>query len=235
MRNSWAVRDFWLIWLGGLFGGLVAGAVGLAIESPDWSIALTLAGSLGGNLVVLGILFRRRADPDLGFSLEFGDLAYLALGFGFQIAIAIVMSPLARALFPEGGALQEIPQELADPTSSVVARVAIVAALVFLGPVVEEMVYRGVLLRSLSHRGQWFTILTTAAVFAGVHIVTLTRPILASAAVVLPPLFILGGLLAWLTLHTGRLGPAIFTHTGFNTVTALVLFIPPEVLENLAG
>jgi membrane protease YdiL (CAAX protease family) len=56
---------------------------------------------------------------------------------------------------------------------------------------------------------------------------------LQSAAVVLPPLFVLGLLLAWITQRSGRLGPAIFIHSGWNLLAAFVLLLPPEVLEQM--
>jgi membrane protease YdiL (CAAX protease family) len=57
---------------------------------------------------------------------------------------------------------------------------------------------------------------------------------LASAAVFLPPLFLLGMLLAWVTLRTGRLGPAIFIHSGWNLLSAVVLLLPTEMLERFS-
>ncbi len=73
---------------------------------------------------------------------------------------------------------------------------------------------------------------TTALVFSVFHLLGLdpTR-MLQAAAVVLPQLFIVGLVLAWLTLRTGRLGPAIFVHSGFNLLAAVVLLLPPELLE----
>ena len=47
----------------------------------------------------------------------------------------------------------------------------------------------------------------------------------------LPPLFLLAILLGWLTERTGRLGPAFFVHSGFNLLAALILLIPPELLQ----
>ncbi|MCZ6630561.1 MAG: hypothetical protein O7D28_04345, partial [Actinobacteria bacterium] len=65
-----------------------------------------------------------------------------------------------------------------------------------------------------------------------IHVLGLgTEQILASAVVVLPPIFILGVLLAWITIRSGRLGPALFIPSGWNLLAALVLLLPPEVLE----
>jgi len=46
-------------------------------------------------------------------------------------------------------------------------------------------------------------------------------------------LFILGVILAWLTHRSGRLGPAILLHSGWNLLAAVVLLLPSEVLEQV--
>jgi membrane protease YdiL (CAAX protease family) len=75
----------------------------------------------------------------------------------------------------------------------------------------------------------------TALVFAAFHLIGLPGDrFLQSAAVVMPQLFIVGIVLAWVTLRSGRLGPAIFTHSGFNLLAALVLLIPSELLEPIS-
>jgi membrane protease YdiL (CAAX protease family) len=74
----------------------------------------------------------------------------------------------------------------------------------------------------------------TALVFALVHLLGVDPDrFLASAAVVAPPIFLLGLMLAWLTIREGRLGPAIFLHSGWNLLAALVLLLPGELLESV--
>ena len=231
MRDSWSILDFIFIWLGGLLGGAVLGGIGFLVFSAEWAVILALAGGIGTNLAILWWLYRRKSEPHLGFELEPQDLVYLALGVFLQLAVAVLMLPLAERLFPEGGPPQEIARELADPDTALIVKLAVVVAAVLAAPVVEELIYRGVLLRAVGSRSRVAGIAVTAAVFSAVHIVTLTEPFLATAALVLPPLFFLGVVLAWLTLRSGRLGPAIFTHTGFNLVSALVLFLPLDLLE----
>lgn len=74
----------------------------------------------------------------------------------------------------------------------------------------------------------------TALVFTLFHLLGLDPSrMLSAAAVVLPQLFIIGLVLAWVTLRTKRLGPAIFIHSGFNLLAAVVLLLPPELLESI--
>ncbi|MDX1468523.1 MAG: CPBP family intramembrane glutamic endopeptidase, partial [Acidimicrobiia bacterium] len=206
MSKSWSVRDFVIIWLSGIVGGAIAGVAGLLISS-DWSLILGVAGALGFQLIALWALRRSKDDPDLGFILQFRDLPYLVLGAGLQLGMAILLAPLAEVLIPEGDSVQQLPAEILNQDTAFFVRASIAAIVVLVGPVVEELAYRGVLIAALRHRGDRYVILISAAVFSLVHIVTLTPPLLASAILVLPMFFVLGIILARMALRSGRLGP----------------------------
>jgi membrane protease YdiL (CAAX protease family) len=135
-------------------------------------------------------------------------------------------------LFPDGAPPQQVVEALGDLESSTLLRLTLVLAAVLLAPATEELLYRGVLVRVIEGRSRRFVMVVTAAVFAVVHVVGLDpeRP-LASAAVVLPPIFLLGLLLGWVTLRYQRLGPAIFIHSGWNLLAVLVLLLPQELLD----
>ncbi len=99
---------------------------------------------------------------------------------------------------------------------------AVLAVLVCVGsPLVEELFFRGLLLRSLlgsfeklgPRLGPAVSIVVTALVFALVHFEALQFLGLAGFGVVL-------GCLAW---RTGRLGPSIVAHMAFNTVTIIAI------------
>lgn len=98
----------------------------------------------------------------------------------------------------------------------------VLAVLVCVGsPVVEELFFRGLLLRALMgglkdlgpRLVPAVSILLTALVFALAHFEALQFLGLAGFGVVL-------GLLAW---RTGRLGPSIVAHMAFNTVTIIAI------------
>jgi membrane protease YdiL (CAAX protease family) len=159
---------------------------------------------------------------------------YVGLGLVLQIALAIAFLPLSNLLFPDGRPQQEVADIIAS-ADTLAVQVALVVAAVLLGPVTEEVMYRGILLKALETRGRVFAMIVTAAVFALVHVPGLsTERLLAAAAVYLPPLFILGLVLARLTQRTGRLGPAILLHSGWNLLSALVLLLPSDILEQVS-
>lgn len=82
-------------------------------------------------------------------------------------------------------------------------------------PVAEELFFRGLTQRAFRKRGlRWgWAVVATAVVFAASHLQPLQFPALVLAGVVF-------GVLAE---RTGRLGPAIWAHVGFNGVAAVVL------------
>ncbi len=233
--RSWSVVDFVFVWLGGFLGSAVFLGIGLLVESGDWTVVLALAGQYIGTLSVLWILKRRKVEGDLGFSVEPKDAFYIGLGLILQLGLALLLLPLSERLFPDGRPPQQVADALANLDSPIQIRLSLVVAAVVLAPVIEELLFRGVLLRAIAHRGIIFASVVSAAVFSSGHVLGLDpERILASAAVVLPPIFILGVLLAWVTMRSGRLGPAIFIHSGWNLLAALVLVLPPELLESLS-
>jgi membrane protease YdiL (CAAX protease family) len=114
------------------------------------------------------------------------------------------------------------------------AKVAAMVTAVVLAPVTEELIFRGILLKTLETRGRRTVMVVTSLVFATFHLLGLDPSrLLQAAAVVLPQLFLVGLVLAWVTLRSKRLGPAIFIHSGFNLLAAVVLLVPTEMLEQL--
>jgi membrane protease YdiL (CAAX protease family) len=83
-------------------------------------------------------------------------------------------------------------------------------------PVVEELFFRGLLLRSLQRRfGDAWAVVGSALVFGLAHFEPLQLPALVALGVVL-------GIMA---VRTKRLGLGIFTHAGFNLVTMIALAV----------
>lgn len=234
-NRSWSVIDFVLIWLGGLVGTGAFAALALALDDEDLLLLLGLAGQYVGNLGVFWILSRRKSVNDLGFNIKGTDFGYIALGVVFQIAMALVLLPLSELLFPDGRPPQEVADVIAD-ASSTMMRVGLVLAAVVLAPITEELMFRGVLLRALEPRGKRLALVVSALVFASVHILGLdVETLWRSSIIVLPPIFILGLVLGWITQRSGRLGPAIFLHSGWNLLAAFVLLLPEDILETTIG
>jgi len=231
--RPWTFRDFIVIWLAGVVGTIVIGSIALVFGHDDMVVILGLAGQYLGNIIGYWLYARGGRREDVGFRVVGSDLVYIGLGVIFQIAIALLFLPLARLLFPDGQPAQEVVDMIAEASSTGI-KLALVLAAVLLAPVTEELIFRGVLLKALEPRGKRFALITSALVFSAAHVLGLDLERLwQSAVVVLPPLFLLGLVLGWATQRSGRLGPAILLHSGWNLLAALVLLIPPELLEEM--
>jgi uncharacterized protein len=230
--RPWSFLDFLLVFLGGLAGAAVFVAIGAVTGGGELALILGISAQYIGHLVVLWVLAQRRED--LGFAIEGSDTFYLGLGLLLQLALAVLFLPLSELLLPDGGSAQEVTSTLAG-LETTPARVAAVVTAVVVAPVTEELTFRGVLLKALQGRGRRAAMVLTSLVFAAFH--TLGLPpdrFLQAAAVVVPTIFLVGLVLAWVTQRSGRLGPAIFIHSGYNLLAALVLLVPSELLEPIS-
>lgn len=225
------MTDFAVIWLAGAagsFAGVLIGAV-LGVEAL---IIPGLIGQFGGSVLTFWLIGRSKDPGELDLSMTSRDVRYVFFGLGLQLVVALIISPLMIHLFPDGRPPQYISELIGSPDTPQSVRMFLFLAAVIFVPIVEEIVFRGVLLKALIRRGVVFATVVSSVVFAAVHLAGLRQDrFLAAAAVTIPPLLLLGALLGWMTVKTGRLGPAIFLHSGWNLLAAIFLLIPPELLE----
>jgi membrane protease YdiL (CAAX protease family) len=88
---------------------------------------------------------------------------------------------------------------------------ALAAMVIFIAPIMEEVMYRGLLQRAMVHfaLGRWCSILVTSAIFSCMHIGIVAPQALAA-------LFVLSLGLGWVYERTGRLTAPIVMHVLFN-------------------
>jgi membrane protease YdiL (CAAX protease family) len=149
----------------------------------------------------------------------------IPLGIIAGVASQYVMVPVVEApLLPF---VHNLYTRLGHPAQSLTGHahgpgLVLLAVLVCVGsPVIEELFFRGLLLRALFGKmrelgprlGPAVSIGLTALVFALAHFEALQFLGLLGFGIVL-------GLLAW---RTGRLGPSIVAHMAFNTVTIIAI------------
>jgi membrane protease YdiL (CAAX protease family) len=226
-----------------LLAGTLLSAV-LRLSGVDLGSATLLVAALPVWIGLLGTAIwacRRHGTgnlvTDLALRIRWIDLLIgLGAGLGLRFAIgvwAVVCTRLTGQL-PEGN----LPEVLGnDGLGSGAALVLNVIAIALVGPVIEEIFFRGVGLRgALSgllrrsesqprladpRRRVRLAIAATASVFALLHVSEVDDAV--SALVLLPGRFAAGAMLGWLTIRTGRLGPAIVTHVVFNGVAIVAL------------
>jgi len=91
--------------------------------------------------------------------------------------------------------------------------VALVRLVAIGAPIVEELVYRGLILQTLQSRiDDVLALIASAAFFAAIHF----------APVEFPGLFAFGIVLGLCYQRTGRLGMAVAAHVGFNAMGLVI-------------
>lgn len=184
---------------------------------PEWYVLGSLLGLWVGFIAAaLGAARGRGLMEAFGLSLRWGDLAYIAVGVGAQFAVALAYLPFQDRLTD-----LQAPTERLVGSSQGLGIVAIVLATGLLAPAMEELFFRGLVLRALlaiAGRGRG-----VVGALGAVACVALDGAIFAAAhaqGLQFAGLMALGCLLAVLTMRAERLGPAIVVHASFN-LTAL--------------
>lgn len=153
-----------------------------------------------------------------GLRVKIGDARWLIVGAASQfVLVPVVNFPLQR-LFPEqfsADKVAERAENLVDSATGIWVA-ALVMVVVVGAPLVEELMYRGMI--QVGFVATWGTrvgIVVTAALFAGIHFSWPEFPALFAFALVLG-----------VGRHrAGRLGPAIMAHVGFNACGLLAVAV----------
>lgn len=220
LESRSTVPAFVFTWL----SAAVASSLPLVVfADPDepTSIPLLAASLVAGWVAYLiGTTLASRAYgsgnvlADFGISLRPIDALGLPIGVAAQLALVPLVYVPLRIIWPstfDDDALSQTAQDLIDRADG--AQLVLLFVLVVVGaPVVEEVVYRGLLQRPLLQRAAMgrfaapVVIVGVALVFALIHFRPVEYPGLFAAGLVF-------GVCAW---RSGRLGMAIAAHVAFN-------------------
>jgi membrane protease YdiL (CAAX protease family) len=91
--------------------------------------------------------------------------------------------------------------------------------IVFLAPLGEEMVFRGIAYTALRPRGKWRALIVTSLLFALAHM----------QVIHFIPIFFIGLILAYLFERTGSLKPAIALHILVNLILMILWYYRPNI------
>lgn len=209
--------------LGIVVGSLIMPVAGWRSVSaaPIWGQAvLTIPLWVGyvGAVVVAGTKGRGVVE-DFGLSFRPLDAALgVPIGVVMQLVVLpLIYWPILHLTDQTSEQLSAPARDLADKAQGPLGWIVLAVVVVVGAPVVEELFFRGLLLRSLQKAGlsDLWACVACAAVFAAIHIQLLQ----------FAGLFVFGLVLSFLAVRTGRLGPSIFTHVGFNAVTVVLLYL----------
>jgi uncharacterized protein len=207
------IADFLGLWTGFVGAAVVASRTGgLRLTPAEQEAPRASHGSLAEDFG-----FRLRPWPDIPLGIVVGVASQYLLVPALELPLQPVVHNLNSKL---GHPAQQLLQPVQPDTAALVA----LALLVCVGsPVVEELFFRGLLLRGLLGRlahlgprlGPAVSIVITGIVFGLVHFEALQFLGLAG----------FGMVLGYLAYRTGRLGASIVAHIAFNTTTVVAFVL----------
>lgn len=221
----WGLGDVLWVWFAGLAVGAVVGSIAAGIRGRDTGLdpdgldlAIGLFAQNGAILVAMVALSRRKGlgtlRQDFGLIVRVQDWPWLAAGVLVQVASIGVIELLQRVAgdVPEQQAADTLKHSQGPEIVLVVIGVALFA------PVVEELLFRGLLLRSLLRRTDPAVAVAIASVvFAAVHLLD------PSTATLMAPLLALAVISGIRAVRSGDLSQSILLHVGFNVLSAILL------------
>ncbi|MDE0066665.1 MAG: type II CAAX endopeptidase family protein [Acidimicrobiaceae bacterium] len=228
----WGLGDFWIATGIFLLVGVVLGAIvifdnrdslmdsqGVTISAAWITALIAIPPLLQVAYVVLAVRRKGRGIfSDLAARFKPVDLAVGMLLFLVGITLATLVALAMESLFgiSPTAAVVDLIQDGDGTTPGISGWTVLLAVLVALFiPVIEEIVYRGLLWSALEKRGMGETavLIASSLIFAAIHLEPARFPIL----------FVLGVALGFGRIRTGRLGPCITAHVCLNSVGMIAL------------
>jgi uncharacterized protein len=151
-------------------------------------------------------------------------LAGLAIAYPLMNIVMMAGTQIDKHVFhhqpnPVGHDLLEVLLKAAHERDALAVGLLVFSAGI-VAPVLEEMIFRGLLQTSvcnmLGWTRRWGIVIGCAVLFAGIHLSAVSWP-------ALPALFVLGLILGWLYERTGSLWPGIVAHAGYNLLSVALL------------
>jgi hypothetical protein len=240
-RQGWlwlvyAVVGFLAGQVGALVFGLVAGAIAgkstaqmqaiaTAAVPPEWYVVATLLGLWIGFIGAPWLASRTQGTGhfarDLGVRFRLIDFLGILIGIGGQIIVAVMYAPFQHDIHDFNGPSQKLTGGSHGGGFVIIAIFTVVFA-----PAMEELFFRGLLLKALV---RLLTPLRAAgrARAAGVVLAVILDGLLFGLAhgewVQLAGLATFGVILAAVSYRTGRLGMNMVAHATFNLVAILAI------------
>jgi membrane protease YdiL (CAAX protease family) len=163
-------------------------------------------------------LWSQAMPPGLGVLLP-ENRAFFLLAILLGLAAPLI-GGLLTSLLAHGQTVTQDIQNLGTSTP-IALRVALVIVVASVGPFVEELLFRGVLLSALMQRfSEGWSMAISALLFSLVHLPSMQWQWFA-----LPDLALLALAVAWLRLRASSLWPAVLAHSINNLLAVVVWFV----------
>ncbi|UPG88819.1 CPBP family intramembrane metalloprotease [Luteibacter aegosomaticola] len=183
-------------------------------------VILTLASAAAITLWLVvqrwGALLRSGGPEGFGFTPPTGGQMLFGAVMGI---IAPLVGGLLTQLLAGDHTVSQSVSDLAD-SAHVGMRVALLPVAVLVGPLVEEVLFRGALLALLRTRfGDGWAIAVSSVFFGVIHL-----PDLGGLWYAVPNLILVGAFCAWLRVQSRSIWPAFACHAANNALATMVWF-----------
>lgn len=206
----------------GIALGIAGGAGETTDDLPLWSTAVLQVPLWLGLFGTVWLACRRKGSGslrrDFGLEMRVRDVPIgLVAGFVGQIGIALIVLPLYDLLGVDTDKVGETAERLADRAVTGPDIVLLLGIVVIGAPIVEELFYRGLWLRSIERR--------VGSAPAALALSSLLFGVIHLQPYDIPALTLAGALFGALAVRYGRLGPAIWAHLAFNLTAVVNLLV----------
>jgi hypothetical protein len=221
----WGLPDALVAWIVGIVAAVVAAVPFIGADGripDDQEVVATLVLLFVQNAAIVasilaishtkGLGSLRR---DFGLAFEPRDLVWVLAGIGLAVAAGILVLPITELAGLKDSS-QDVVQTF-ERSAGIPEKIGVAAGVVLIAPLAEELLFRGVLLRSLLRRVSPFAAVSVAAVvFAVVHVLGDL-----GTGYYVPAFLLLGLVSGWRAVSTGRIGQSVCLHAGFNLLAAI--------------
>ena len=190
------------------FGAALSSIFALKADDPKVLMALSATASI----ITLLIFLWRKWTPVGKTYIQSKPWATLAWSAVAAIGVVIPSVWLQEQM-------PALPDTAGEMLTKIISTPGGYFVIALLAPVVEEVVFRGAILRALlsSMQSKWGAICFTAALFALIH----------ANPAQMPHAFLMGLLMGWLYMRTGSIVPGMVFHWANNTVAYLMAVAYP--------
>ena len=228
----WGFGDaVWTIVVG-IVAALIAGGITLVVRHPDLAegveptfdamdTSISAIAQFGCMALMIWLLVHRRGRGmrnDLGVRWAWADAPWIFAGIALPFAIGVTQLPITKLWEDGNRGKQQIGSDL--QASAAGWRMVLIITIVVVTPVIEEIVFRGIVLRAALRRMHAApAVIVSGLSFASLHLLDFaTFPSF-------PALFVLGTLSAVVAVRSGGVSRSILMHVGFNLVGAIALLL----------
>lgn len=207
----------------GVFGAvIVLAATGYSDaeqdELPLWVLSVaqlpSWIGLIGASVVVSRLYGTGSVRDDYGVGFRLVDLWGLPIGVVVQLVFIPVLYDGLSALGVDTSDLDRPAKQLTSQAQDRLGVVLIVVLVVVGAPIVEELFFRGLVLRAMEARySDWLAMAGSAVLFGLIHF----QPLQFAG------LTLFGFVLAYCAHRTRRLGMGMLAHAAFNATTVVLL------------